>query len=437
MLTILCLVETTPRDMVCYDKSFKPFAYLKASMELGLFFTVVVEDSDTDLVYSVNLSAMMAVYPEFNTINDYAALEAFFTVSMIELYEVKAIMPANMFTRNADNRILMVQPPIGTDETTGPKIISITHNLDLISDYGTRLNPSLRNNANLKWHLPDIILRHKDPARKVVDFEQCLPVINGKIHYPLPFNDELYVLNSTGVLRSSSEGGMANLLMDFAPMGGMQTVRFKDCTKIPTDRGVTVKLPDGMSLTGKSFILVLAGRFFQPQECSQLNEDTIYFDTNNFNLENVLLSNKHLNKEFNKGTMVATTDSTEYTDQIFDEDHYESFIVVFNTDAMQYLLSKPLFNITPRMLKFPVNTGGLLIRIMTREIVDYSRQYDTDGTIVYISPPNQVNRIPVDRGDNIHNSSYVLDKGGIYDHVVNSEDDGYVMFDIITREPKL
>jgi hypothetical protein len=407
------------------------FGELKSRVGINTEHVVWAEDDEGN-VYTIKLSAMMTEVTALNLASTWAEVDAILMPSHGTIYAGNDLIPPTMFVIE-DGKVRIVPSHYVNINQTGPKIISTSHNLGIISGYGTRKQPGLRNNQNLKWHLPDVIFSHKDLNNKVVNFDNCIPIINGKVHLPLPFANELFVLDGTKVLKTAPPT-QANILMDFTSMGGFRIVRFKDCERL-TDKALpSFVLPEDVSLKGKSFVSVLAGRFFMQSEVKQLGDRTVVYTPQVYNLDNIRLSNKQLERDLHDGTSITSTPaSDDYFDIIQGEDHTESFIIIFETPGMTFHFQRPLFGLTDRMLKFPPSSGGLLIRQTTREVVDYSRQFDTDGTITFINEPVRTNKLMTEYPGQEHNISYGHSKAPNIDYNISGEQAGYVLLDIMDK----
>ncbi len=433
-MNILCLVERTPRDMLCFDKSYRTLDEVRMGVEVNKELTIIAETIDEE-VYVANFSLMMVELKDISLFPSWTELEAYLTTTIMSLYETTPIVPNHMFTVDT-GKIIIVESPINTTEnTTSPLIVSVQHQLNMGMDFGTRDEPNLRNNPMLKHRLTDVIFKNTG-ADPVVNFDNCIPIINGKVHYPVPFEEELFAVDGTRVLRSADSENLGILLLDFTPMGGMETVRFKDCEVVSDVHGYTYRLPDGKTFADKNFVVVIAGRLVMSTEVDQLDDTTLKITPERINIENIRLSNKILEGSYMPGTnTVEVTESiSSYMDGLIAEDHYESYIIIIDNPDVAIHFISPLMTISPRMLKFPGRIGGLLMRKMTREIVDYNREFDSDGSIVRIPQTKMCNRLIVDAEDNLMEIAYSGSVPPGFDHSIGSDDDGWAMIDLIGKE---
>ena len=386
-------------------------------------------------IATINLSALMFERPDIAMAEDWVDLESRLTNAMVDIYSVSPMIPAQMFTID-EGKVKLIEPPTTTGEDiVGPKIVSTTHQQNIGMDYGNLLDPTFRNHPFLTHRATEVIFKHLD-NEPVVDFEQCLPVINGVVHYPVVHENELYAVNGTQPIKAAYEPNVGTLLIDFTPLGGMETVRFKDCTVLDTEHGYGFKLPDGKTFKDKQFVLVLAGRLIMSVECHQLGDDSFAIAPSHINLDNIRLSNRIINGYYISGTQTVRQRQTEeeYMLSLTDENHYESFIVIIDNPSIEFYMLNHVSTINPRMLKFPKQIGGLLMRKMTRELIDYNREFDTDGSIVRLAPTKRCCRLIVDREDNQMEVAYSGQTPELFNHAICSEDNGYVMIDVMTKE---
>jgi hypothetical protein len=302
-------------------------------------------------------------------------------------------------------------------------------------DYGTRLDPTLRNHPYLRHKQTDVVFKHTGTT-EAVNFNNCIPIINGKVHYPIVFNNELYAVNGTQVLKSAISPDIGTLLVDFTNIADIDIVRFSDCTYVTTSYGHTFTLPTGKSLENKSYIVVLAGRLIMACEVTQLSNTILAIDPHKVNIENILASNKILNGYYIPNTSVVRVLETpdEYMESTHNADHYDSFVIIVDTPALALHMLNHQTIINPRILKFAKNVGGLLMRKMTREIIDYNRDFDTDGTIVRFAEIKRCCKVIVDDEDNPMEVAYSGQTQGPSDVVISAENEGYVMIDIMSVE---
>lgn len=433
-MSILCLVKRTPRDLLCFDTSFMTFADLKGSININERYDLIYNIAEE--IISINLSMLLFERSDVALAATWSELEPLLTSALDDTYGVSPMIPAQMFTID-DGKILLVDPPIETStDIVGPKIISTTHHESIEMDYGSIDDPTFRNHPFLIHRSKEVIFKHVGVGAPLVDFNQCIPVINGVVHYPVVHEDELYAIDGTQPIKAAVDPNIGTLLIDFTPIGGMETIRFSDCSMVTTQHGYGFKLPTGKTFFNKNFLLVIAGRLVMSTECHRLSDDTIAIVPDKINLDNIRLSNRIIRGFYIRGTQTVreTTSEEDYMLSLYNDDHYESFIIIINNPDIAFYMLNHVSTINPRMLKFPKRIGGLLMRKMTREIVDYNREFDTDGSIVRLPPTKRCCRLIVESEDNQYEVAYSGQTPELFDHAICSEDNGYVMIDVMTKE---
>lgn len=443
MFELLCVIEKTPKQLICFDSSYATFAEFKERITANVKHTVVVKNVSIGTIYAADLSKLMLQKAEFNLFSTWTDVLNFFTSGMLNAYSVIPVIPSSMLTIDS-GKTIVVDSPIATTTNLSPKIISESHSPEVRVGYGLRTQPEVRDEPSLKSVLTDLVFTHTNIGNQIVDFSNCIPVVSGKVHYPVMFGNDLFAVDGALVLKSQAADTIANVLIDFTPLGGMETVRLSDCTKYTLGNGVAFDLPEGTDLIGKTALLVVAGRIFFPHEFHTPTQKTVAFNPQFLGLSNIRLANKVLTNEYISGTnLVRLPNDVDYIASIDEETHYESFIILVNNTTLTITESKPLLHIpttnnngVARMFRFPKNTGGIMVRKMTREICDYFRQFDDDVTTVMIAQATDLNRITVeDAENNLYNVGYKTIKPDILEnHSISQEDDGYVIYDIIARE---
>ena len=197
-------------------------------------------------------------------------------------YAVLTFCPSTMLTM-IDGVATYIATPKHSNIQGGPNILSIEYNEDIRVDYGTIDDPTTRNNPNLKFMMPDII--YSQPNKTVVDFTNSIPLVNGLVAYPEPFNNELWVRDTTKYMYSTHDRSKNLLLVDFGKVGGMSTVRLNDCEYLTKEDSlnVVIRLPEDISMDGTYPILVLGRRMFFNKDYRIIDKRTISIDLNKIN----------------------------------------------------------------------------------------------------------------------------------------------------------
>jgi len=434
MISIICIIESRPEDMLCYNTTFLPFETFKTRIDVNLDVAMVIHDNDNDKYYSFNFLEYLKNVLGAHMLNTWDDICATLSIPCILRYHTLPIVPTYLYTRRRNGDIAIVPCPVSTAANTSPNIISISHSSDFITGYASRKKPNDRNNNILRHQMTDVVISHAHDNKEVLDFNNCIPVINGKVHFPIVFDDELWAVDGTAVLASQTEGGSANILLDFSPMGGVSCVRLADCTLTSNNDRYELVLPDEYSLANKTYILVLAGRIFLDYETTKLTDHRFSFNVKKFNLDNILLSNIALQQTFIRGTTIAKTYARDYMEHVCDVDNYENFVIIVDNPKIKWHYMRPLQQLSETKLKFPPTAGGVLLRRCTREVIDYTRQVEQFATIVSFSPPVKLNKVAVDRADNYYNIGYTYDaSGALAEHSISESSGSYVLIDVVAN----
>jgi len=446
-MKILCITKRTPRDLMCFDTTYSDYNTVKSDIDINTVIDIIVVDEVEETVYIANLSKMLLQQPEVMAAADYTELESVLDEGLLVAYKTKSYIPKQRFTIDSGKLKLIANTTdiLGLDidltyyhmrDMVSPKIVSASHSTLLTESYGTISNPSLRNVLFLRNRLRDLIFTHKNQVgEKAVNFANTIPSISGKIHYPIVFEDELYVKDGTKSLKNVPEGGMGNVLIDFTPVGDIDIVRFPDCEKIAHPAQTIIRMPEGKSFKDKTALFVVAGRFVMSSEFRIMDERSFVFNPWAFPLKNIILSNKAILGEKIEGTMLYQDTNPEGTFEVemMDDDNYENFIILIDNPTCEFYMLNMKMVVRPNVLKFPPFTGGVLIKNMTREIIDYSLELESDQTIVYLAPTQPLNRMTNEVENNMHNIAYQTSNVPDFNHSINDKDDGYTVIDIVAE----
>lgn len=404
-MQILSIVHRTDKDTVLMDKSYITLIDLFASIQPNskIIFNML---NDNDVEKSIDASALYRDY-EFSLIDTWTKVEAFLTDVLLETYKTSVVVPQKMLTKT-NGKTFKVLAPASSNTSTQPKIFSCENNTGIEISYGSHVVPVTRNIKNLKWNLPDIIFTHTNPLFKRVDFNNCLPIVNGCICYPKVYNEELFAYEGSKVLRNMNSVSKGIMLLDFSPIANMSVIRLSSCNKIDTaiNSHLRFTLPEGDYLN-KTIMLVIAGRLFKQNELNLNvvgNTTTVDIELDKKLMECILASNffKFNQKIFNTSNMMI--DINHYLDHVYDDrnnmtfqeeilavkhkfaDTNIPFVIVLDNPNINYRTFDPLLTIKPDKLKFEDNVGGLLVNKSTRDIIDYTRIEYTTTTLVTINP---------------------------------------------------
>lgn len=446
-MKILCLSKRTPRDLTCFDLTYMTFEDLKLSSDINVKYDVIVVDETEETVFISNLSHILLETPTIMAAADWTALEALLTEPLLVNYKTRSYIPRQRFTIDSGKLKLIANTTeaLGLDidlsiyhmeDMVTPIIVSSSHNQKLIESYGTRNDPSSRNIEFLKHRLTDLIFTHTVVADKAVNFDNTIPIITGKVHYPIVFEDELYAVDGAKALRHIPEGGMASVLVDFSPIGDVELVRIPDCEKIAHPDRTIFRMPEGKSFVGKSILFIIGGRFVMSNEFQRLDERTFVFDPYAIPLKNIVLSNMSILGEQLPNTIIFNDTDPEgtFVTEMQLDSNYENFIVLIDNPTVEFYMVKSEMTVRPGVLRFPPDVGGVLLKNMTREIVDYSRELEIESTIVYMTPSQRLNRLVNESESDMFNIAYVDAIDAISPHSINDKADGFTIIDIVAEE---
>jgi hypothetical protein len=428
MLTILCLTKINKSTVDTFNKSYIDYNSFKLSLDVNDQIICIFEDEEGN-TYPVNFSKMMQEKSELTTATTWSQVEAFVTEEMAILFHIVPVVSPTMAIR--DGGVISVKTPFNTEGNNQLNILSVNYTDGIIVDYGTVKDPSLRNLPNRRHALKDLIFRSS--RIDAINLNNTIPVTGGIIHYPVVFNDELYAINAAAALKTASVGGVENVLIDFSPLGDIEIVKFSDCTNLLGDR-VTFKLPVNKTFENKTCFLVVAGRLIFPDEFLVIGDNTVSFVPEAFGLDSILISNNMIRGTKIRNTLNVKVNVDDYIGTIGNVDNTECFIIILNTPKILINKIECTFAIHDRLLRFPTNAGGLLMNKVTREIVDYSRQKESDSTTIFIGNKMDFTQLINDDSPDGVSLGY-LDANGkdIESASIKSTSESYHLIDIMTR----
>ncbi len=140
------------------------------------------------------------------------------------------------------------------------------------------------------------------------------------------------------------------------------------------------QLPAGKTTLNKFVILVVEGRWYFPGEYTAIDTDKISFNTNGkniaqHNLDRSLVTYNYLKNttQLSASASLATLSATE-----------DSFLILINNANIQVQYSEPIYQIGKGLLKFPLQSGGLLMERASRAMIDYTRVHYKDHSTIWI-----------------------------------------------------
>ena len=382
-MTILFINELSISDVRCFDKSVLTFAQLKQRTDPNKHLSITLTDTTGTIV--ANFSKLLKENPQLVACPTWTEVEAYLTRAKATLYKEDVLIPPYM--EKMVNSTLTVVP--NTFRSTPPSlnILSAMHSKVDVS-YGSYLSPTSRNNPNTRHSLKDIVFSLRD--KSIANINSSIPVVNGKVCFPIVINNELYAINASKFIKSAKIGSIGTMLIDFSTLGTTEFIKFSDCTSVQSN---VYSLPTGKSFANKSAVLVIDGRLFFRDEFS-CTEGIV----NISNCVRFIDTLEYSNKVLEHSNIFATPNYYKEV-STFDITKDDNFIILIDTKKTTLAKTKPIMNINRTSIKFPKFSGGLLIRKATKEIIDYSRQEEDDSTVIFFSDREPFFKLATDNKD--------------------------------------
>lgn len=425
-MQILCIIQSSHgTNVTAFDKSYATLHSVRVGWCVGDKVALYI-NAPGDIKVLIDYAWMSQEVPAINRCSTWESLEAALDTVLISNYQTTCIIPTLMLTRINAETVKMVKSPVMANPGRRPKVYSCEHNTDIEVSYGTIKNPELDNKKSIRWMLPDIIFDHVNNNSPIVDFNQCIPIINGMAHKPAVSGNRLYAMGATKTIPSTQDKSKGLLLMDFTGLGGMEIVSLNECTYIEDVTNPMIQVPNDVSLAGKSVMMVIAGRLFFPHEVRRISNSHISLELNMLGLTRINVSTAINRSLFLKDTNTyVTTSSIDLdicfisnieayireklmTHEIQENDvqqllhlHQDSYLIVINNENVKISQVEPMLHVVKNMLFFPSRTNGLLLRKSTREILDFVKvDYDNCSLITFNHPGNRF-MLPLDNIENL------------------------------------
>ena len=377
---ILCIIKEDKR-VIAFDKSYMSFSDLISSIKPNDNYYIIANINNT--LYSADL--INIVNRCTRDVNTWDLFETYLTSGILFGSEKLSPRIKYVWTKQ-DNKAVAVNPPV--EVSTHPiyrtinSVIVYPFDLynDILADFGTRNNPSLRNITGLKSMLNDIIFRKN--VDNTINFNNTIPIINSMVCFPIVYEEELYTPNSTGYLPIEDNKNI--LLLDFSPIGNIETIRLKDCVKntSPISSRLEILLPSNVTTANKSVILVLAGKMFFPNEIYIPSNRLITISLRRYNLNNILISNRIKIKDYDSVYTMTHVDTDYYVNnQIWNVDDYNNFIIIIDNPevkTLEYPVGESFETVIPNkgnnlfMIDKNESKQGFVMRVDNRDIIDYT-----------------------------------------------------------------
>lgn len=390
-MEILCIVEQKKLQITeAYDTTYKTFAELKTSIDFNNIFFMLVKHND--IIYTTNLSDLM-LDTIIGKCTTWSQVLSNLTEELVNGYSTTLNTFLNVKSKDTNGLITVSDYPINSSIDSELLIHSVLVHPGITVSYGIHTKPELKNIFSLKWKLLDIVFT-KSTSNELVDrldFSNCIPVINGIIHYPIFYRDELYAVGGTKVIAPESRN-QELILMDTTPLGGMQVIKFTDCiieNMNDSDSYLKITMPENISMENKTPLMIIAGRLFFPFEFNRVNNTTLMIDTQQLNLNKIILKNNILREIFREGTTHITNIDTAINRKnlFIDNEHNDTFLILLNTPTVRTTIHNCNYRLNDNTFNFDPNCKGMLINKATREILDFTRiKYSTYDHITYTVP---------------------------------------------------
>lgn len=395
---VLCIIKEDKR-VIAFDKSYMEFSDLLLSIKPQDNYYIIAEIGG--VLYTADFSNIANRRP--NNINTWDLFESYLTSGI--LVGSKKLSPRiNYVWSKQGEKIVSIAPPVETDtniiyRNTNSAIIYPfdTYN-DIVADFGTRNDPSVRNILGLKSMLTDIVFRKVKP--NVINFNNTIPIVNGICCFPVVHNDELYTPYGTSYLPDTENKNI--LLMDFSPLGNIQTIRLKDCTSnsSPIANHLEIILPSEVTTLNKSVILVIGGRMFFPDEIYVPSSRLVSINLKKYNLHNILISNRIYMKDYDTSfTMTSSNFSYYVNTQIWNVNDYNNFVIIIdnpNVKTSEYSISesfeRAILEKSNNLFTIEKNRSkqGFVMRLSNRDIIDYTWVTKRSRDLIMFAPSTNI-----------------------------------------------
>lgn len=402
-MEILCIVEEN-KNIFSYHTSYILLSTLLNNLKDKVNYYLIVEHNG--IKYSCDFRPLIKKYIKSFNIT-WMQLTSMLQVNVLLDYKKYSPKPYKIW-KNINNKILDINPPEETNKIyrteTYIKTYSFDNDLDIEADFGSINAPDIRNVINLKSMLRDVIIRKNKSS---INLSTTIPVINGVTFCPVYYSlkDELYIRESTKYLPVENNKNI--VLLDFSPIGNIQTVRLSECTKKEPYKNNKLEIifPSNINFENKSIILVIAGRLFFQKEINITSQRSIEFDID-INLHPILISNRIYKKDYDNPFTVTTSQLEYYfNEEVWKDSNYNNFVIIIDNPNVKdydidlrdstYSISKKAMNKINNdkdayrdIIHVPsdMDLKGILIRNVNRDITDYSYDHKISRDVIVTSP---------------------------------------------------
>jgi len=382
------VIIINPGDVRCYSPSYMTYLQTLEAIKIQTKIILIIEHAS--ILKSFNLSSAL-VATKICQANSWTALMGtYITEQLLEFYVTEIPKLLHYQEEVGDTNTVKILP---LDLPTNKKLVrhySCDDALDIQLGYVSFKNdPSLRNKNSFKWNLGDIVFTKLDTHDSSVNFDNCIPIVNGVARWPTVYENELYAIDSTALLASAGNRNSNVSLIDFTPVGDIETIKFTECAvSVVEENLIQVALPDGVSLQNKTPILVIEGRLFFAHELHQVSKFMLSIDLARLPLQAAAVRNDFLMEKFS--SIIPVVDIANIKERLLSTavgQNASAFIIIVDNPSIDVLYTRPLYKSTVNSFFFPKNSHGILTSTITRDIIDFVNIPYEDNDLLTMSLP--------------------------------------------------
>ena len=265
----------------------------------------------------------------------------------------------------------------------------------LNAHFGSWNIPGVVDESAYGHFLSDLVIQ-KDISCSV-DFDNCIPIVNGLAYKPFMKNGLMYIKSATELFRHTTYSYSAVMLMDFSEFGAsspLKHVQMSDCSLISSvfNGGkycITISLPETVTVDQLSTIFTMFdGRMLTFDHVSVLGPNVIMISLSENEIRDMRIRDMQLenNIDFNSIVVKLRKPTSEWISDLFEPDsettredplHFERpnknrfFFSILQTNGIyinDYLIDKKLgYN----CLHINGNIGGMLQSCKGKEIFEH------------------------------------------------------------------
>lgn len=195
---------------------------------------IIIGVDDDGLTRYFNISRLLTSQPvSYSSVTSWDKLEELFNTlngSVLEMIEVKVMVPSTYLTKRDDSLISIVNP-FASNSSNQLRIYSGDNDTHINLEYGSVYFPTIRNNQSLRHLLSDVVV-NTDYSPNKLNLKNTIPVINGVVCYPEydSTNNELYARDGVAFVQNRKQFCSNTVLIDVSDLGDMECIKLSDCT---------------------------------------------------------------------------------------------------------------------------------------------------------------------------------------------------------------